>query len=170
MIVKHKKNKRQGDAPREDTGHKLLDCYRSYCIKHIDYNTSMTYNGLVGVFDIDKTVEIYSITNGMEIVGTMNLRSVFYAMKMMDGSPLIAEIHQADPMMNVDVVVGKTEEAVSCVDMINKNIAAYLTFNFPIKEADKDFITRLLKVSVDPKLTINGLTADRKSVVSPLIT
>ena len=53
-------------------------------------------------------------------------------------------------MMNVDFVVGKAEEAVTCVNMFNKNIAAYLTFNFPIKEADEDFITRLLKVSVDP--------------------
>ena len=139
----------QGDAPREDTVHQLLDRYRSYCIKHIDYNASTTYKGLVGVFDIDKTVDIYSITNGMEIVGTMNLRSVFYAIKMMDGSPLIAEIHQADPMMNVDVVVGKTEDAVACVNMINKNIAVYLTFNFPIKDTYEDFIARLLRVLVD---------------------
>ena len=29
-------------------------------------------------------------------------------------------------MMNVDVVVGKKEEAVACMDMFNKNIAAYL--------------------------------------------
>ena len=43
---------------------------------------------------------------------------------MLDGNPLITEIHQADPMMNVDVVVGKTEKAVACVDMFNKNIAA----------------------------------------------
>ena len=51
-------------------------------------------------------MDIYSVTDIEEVVGTMNLRSVFYAMKMLDGNPLIAEIHQADPMMNVDVVVG----------------------------------------------------------------
>ena len=43
---------------------------------------------------------------------------------MLDGNPLIAEINQADPMMNVDVVMGNTEEAVACVEMFNKNIAA----------------------------------------------
>ena len=59
-------------------------------------------------------------------------------MNMLDGNPLIAEIHQADPMMNVDVVVGKTEEAIACVTMFNKNIAAYLMYNFPIKEVGKD--------------------------------
>ena len=49
-------------------------------------------------------------------------------------------------MMNVDVVVGNTEEAVACVEVFNKNIAAYLMYNFPIKEVGKDFIKRLLRV------------------------
>ena len=86
-----------------------MDRYRSYCINHIDYNASTTYKGVIGVFDIDKRVDIYSVTDIEEVVGTMNLRSVFYAMNMLDRNPLIPEIHQADPMMNVDVVVGKTE-------------------------------------------------------------
>ena len=84
----------------------------------------MTYKGVIGVFDIDKRVDIYSVTDIAEVVGTMNLRLVFYAMNILDGNPLIADIHQEDPMMNVDIVVGKTEEAVACVDMFNKNIAA----------------------------------------------
>ena len=127
VIVKQRKTKRRGEEPVEDTGHQQLDRYRSYCIKHIDYNASMTYKGVIRVFDIDKRVDIYSVTDIAEVVGTMNLCSVFYAMNMLDSTPLIAEIHQADPMMNVDVVVGKTEEAVTCVDMFNKNVAAYLT-------------------------------------------
>ena len=100
----------------------------------------MTYKSVIGVFNINKRVDIYSVTNIVEVVGTMNLRSVFYAMNMLDGNPLIAEIHQADPMMNVDVVVGKTEEAIACVEMFNKNITAYLMYNLPIKEASKEFI------------------------------
>ena len=86
----------------------------------------MTYKGVIGLFDIDKRVDIHSVTDITEVVGTMNLHLVFYAMNMLDGNPLIAEINQADPTMNVDVVVGKTEEAIACVDIFNKNIAAYL--------------------------------------------
>ena len=71
---------------------------------------------------------------------------VFYAMNMLDGNPIIAEIHQVDPMMNVDIIVGKTEEAVAYVDMFNKNITAYLTYNFPIKEVGEEFIKRILWV------------------------
>ena len=126
VIVKKKKTKRRGEEPVEDTGHPHSDLYRSYCIKKIDYNTSMTYKGVIRVFDINKRVDIYSVTDITEVVGTMNLRLVFYAMHMLDGNPLIAEIHQADPMMNVDAVVGNTEEAIACVDMFNKNIAEYL--------------------------------------------
>ena len=77
-------------------------------------------------------------------------------MNMLDGNPLIAEINQADPMMNMDVVVGKTEEAIACVDMFNKNIMAYLMYNFPIKEVGKEFIKRLLRILVDPEL-IKGI-------------
>ena len=127
----------------------------------------MTYKGVIGVFDIDKRVNIYYVTDIAEVVGTMNLCSVLYAMNMLDGNPLIVEIHQADPMMNVDVVVGKTEEAVACVDMFNKKIAAYLTYNFLIKEVGKDFIKRLLRVSVDTELIkgIGDCTWDKKTRV-----
>ena len=97
----------------------------------------MTYKGVIGVFDIDKRVDIYSVTDIAEVVGTMNLLSVFYSMNMLDGNPLIAEIHQAGPMMNVDVLVGKTEEAIACVGMFNKNVSAYLVYNFPIKDVGK---------------------------------
>ena len=160
VIVKQRKTKRRGEEPVEDTGHQLLERYISYCIKHIEYNASMTYKGVIGVFDINQRVDIYSVTNIEEVVGTTHLRSVLYAMNMLDGNPLIAEIHQADPMMNVDVVVGKTEEAIACVDMFNKNIAAYLMYNFLIKEVGKEFIKRLLRVSVDPELIkgIGGFT------------
>ena len=90
VIIKQKKTKRRGEEPVEDTGHQHLDRYRSYCIKNIEYNSSMTYKGVIRVFDIDKRVDIYSVTDIAEVVGTMNLRSVFYAMNMLDGNPLIA--------------------------------------------------------------------------------
>ena len=49
-------------------------------------------------------------------------------------------------MMNVDIVVGMTAEAVSRVDMINRNLAAYLALKFPIENVDGAFIERLLRV------------------------
>ena len=34
--------------------------------------------------------------------------------------------------------------------MFNKNIVAYLMYNLPIKGVGREFIKRLLRVSVDP--------------------
>ena len=58
VIVKQRKTKRRGGEPVEDTGHQKLDRYISYCIKHIDYNAIMTYKSVIGIFDIDKRVDI----------------------------------------------------------------------------------------------------------------
>ena len=54
VIVKQRKTKRRGEEPVEDIGNHHSDRYRSYCIKHIDYNASMTYNVVIRVFDINK--------------------------------------------------------------------------------------------------------------------
>jgi hypothetical protein len=72
VIVKAKKNRRRGDE-EEDTSQLLLDKFRSYCIGHIDYQASMTYKGLNGVFDVDRTVNVYSVTDTTKVVGTINL-------------------------------------------------------------------------------------------------
>ena len=61
----------------------------------------MAYKGLTEVFDIDKTVKIYSVSDAEEVAGYMDLRAVFYSMRMLDGHPLFAEVHQAEAMMNV---------------------------------------------------------------------
>jgi hypothetical protein len=151
VIIKAKKNRRRGDD-EEDTSQLMLDKFRSYCIGHIDYQASMTYKGLDGAFDVDRTVNVYSVTDISKVVGTINLRIVLYSMKMLDGRPLFAEIHQSAPLMNVDVVIGKTKEATDRVEMMNKNIAAYVHFNFPIEGVGEDLIERLLKISVDPEL------------------
>ena len=63
-------------------------------------------------------------------------------------------------------LVGKTEEAIACVNMFNKNIGAYLIYNFPNK-LGMEFIKRLLRVSVDPELIkdIVDCTWDKKTRV-----
>ena len=57
--------------------------------------------------------------------------------------------------------------AIACVDMFNKNIAAYLKYNLPIKEVGNEFIKRLLRVSVDLELikVVGDCTWDKKTRV-----
>ena len=51
--------------------------------------------------------------------------------------------------------------------MFNENIAACLMYNFLIKEVGKEFIKKLLRVSVDPELIkgIGDCTWDKKTIV-----
>ena len=63
VIVKQRKTKRRVEDPVEDTGYRHLDRYRSYCIKHIGYNSSITYKGVIKVFNVNKRVDIYSVTD-----------------------------------------------------------------------------------------------------------
>ena len=73
-------------------------------------------------------------------------------MKMLDGRPVFAEIHQSASLMNVDVVIGKNKETTDRVEMMNKNIAAYVKFHLPIKGVGEELNENLLKISVDPEL------------------
>ena len=104
----------------------------------------MTYKGLDGVFHVDRTVNVYSVTYTTKVVCTINLRAVLYATKMLDGRPLFAEIHQSAPPVNVDVVIGKTKEAIDRVKTMNKNIAAYVKFHFPIEGVNEGLTENLL--------------------------
>ena len=54
-----------------------------------------------------------------------------YSLKTMDDLLLFAEVHQASAMKNVAVVIGNSKEGVAMVEMMNKNIAAYLYYFLP---------------------------------------
>ena len=94
----------------------------------------MIYMGLDGVFGINGTIYVYSITDTTKVVVTINLCTVLYTMNIVEGRPLFVEIHQAAPLMNVNMVVGKTMEAIERVDTMNKNVAASVKFHFPIED------------------------------------
>jgi hypothetical protein len=147
-----KKSRRKRGPADEDPGHHLLDKHKSYSARHINYHASMVSKGLAGILDIDKKVDITSESDPTEKVGEMSLRGVLYNLKMQDGHTLLGEIHQGGPMMNVDVVVGNTPGAERMVEMMNKNVAAYLTHTLPSLGIGKTFVKNLLKASIDPSL------------------
>ena len=83
----------------------------------------------------------------------------------MDDLPLFAEVHQASAMKSVDVVIGNSKEGVAMVEMMNKNISAYLYYFLPTTGMEVEFIKRLVKCTIDPSLAkdINKCTCDEKS-------
>jgi hypothetical protein len=74
---------------------------------------------------------------------------------MSDGRSLFAELHQAGAMGHVDVVIGKTKEAEDMVEMMNKNVAAYLSNYLAEAGLPAALIKRLLEVSVDPTMLLD---------------
>ena len=109
-VVATQGRRRRGQKPEEVSAY-TLNANKSYAIRHICYHASMTSKGIVGIFDVDKKIDVMSVTNPQEKVGECNLRDVLYRLKLSDGSSLVGEVHQAAVMSSVDVVVGNTEEA-----------------------------------------------------------
>ena len=155
-VVKTKKRGKRcvGGKDQETSAHEL-DKARSYAVQHTNYNASMTTAGIIGIYDLDKEVEFFSESDSSKKVGTYSLRGALYTVKMTDGRTLFAELHQAGAMACVDVVIGKTSEAEEMVEMMNKNVAAYLSNYLAEAKLPPALIKRLLEVSVDPTLLLD---------------
>ena len=97
-------------------------------------------------------MNVMSVTNPPEKIGEVTLRAVLYKLKLRDGSSLVGEVHQAAAISPVDVVVGNTEEAGKMIEIMNKNVAAFLYHAMWGWNMDEEFIGNILCASVDPEL------------------
>ena len=82
----------------------------------------------------------------------MDLRGVLKNLKILDEHTFIGEIHQEGPMMNIDALVENTLAAETMVEMMNSNVAAYLTYMLLSLGIVQAFVKNCLKASVDPLL------------------
>jgi hypothetical protein len=151
--------------------HKKVGMAAMVCFsrKHINYQANTSISGLRGIFNVDKAIPIFSVSDPSKTAGVMSLRRILYTKLLMsDGNPLFLEVHQADPMNAVDVVVPNCEEAERMLLMMNKNAAAYLV-NFLVSEAkmDADFVSRMVRAVMDPGLVnaIDQCTWDKETRV-----
>ena len=129
---------------------------KSFTKHHVNFHASMTAVGFEGIWDLDKEVPIYNVTNPLQIEGFMSLRTVMYSkLKLSDGHTLVAEMHQKQEMGDVEAVVPNMPEAETMVEMINKNVVAYLTHYLMDENMPTAFVTDLLKASCDPSLFHN---------------
>ena len=128
----------------------------------------MTAVGFKRIWDLDTEVPIYNVTDSSRIEGLMCLRTIMYSsLKLGNGHPLLAEIHQEQVMGDVEAVVPNIEEAEMMVAMINKNVVAYLSHYLVDAGIPSSFVKALLKSSCDPALFHNmqKCTWDKKTKV-----
>ena len=69
-----------------------------------------------------------------------------------EGKSVFAELHQRGPMGIVDAVFPNTEEHERLIDMMNKQMAAFLRNYLCEKQASMAFINELMKNYVEPML------------------
>jgi hypothetical protein len=123
---------------------------------HTCYNMSVISVKVHGITDIDKTADIYCPTSGKKL-GKLSLQQALMRyLKLQDGSPLCAEIHQRGLLGQVDIVIPNTAYAEARFEMFNKQPAGYLYHILPTFGASLTFIQETLHRSMDPVVVMGA--------------
>ena len=137
-----------------------------YVRRHVNYHSSMIYDGLVGINNLDYDVPFYAESDADRVVGYMSLRFVLYRfIKLSGGHSLFGEIHQENSLASVEVAIPNAPEAETMVAMMNKNIGAFLTHYLKEEGLAESFVTELVNQSIDPQVLheMGTCTWDKKT-------
>ncbi len=104
----------------------------------------MSVEELMGVINLDEKVDWnHPTTNN---VHNFSLHMVLlYFLKMQDGHPMIAEVHQEDLCKTIHVIIPQAEEVECMIGMMNKNLAAFL-YHMLFK---LDFLEEVIKLLIN---------------------
>ena len=114
---------------------------------HANYQGSMTGETISGIYLLDGTV---ALTQGN---GSVSLRQVLFTyFKMKDKYSIFAELHQTEEMGPVLAIIPACAEAERLVQMMNKQVAAFLYYFLLDASLPEVFIKALLKETCNPML------------------
>jgi hypothetical protein len=121
--------------------------------EHVNFQASMTSNVLSGVDSLNKSFEYRSASDLDKVEGEVTLRHLLYKYVFMsDGHSLFVELHHRSSISDVEVIIPNTREAKDMMEEMNKNSAAWLFYYLQEHNIPTDFLTTVLKGSVDPLL------------------
>jgi hypothetical protein len=123
---------------------------------HTCYNMSVISIKVCDITDIDKTADIYCPTSGEKLGKLLLRQALMRYLKLQDGSPLCAEIHQRGLLGQVDMVIPNTADAEARFEMFNKQPAGYLYHVLPTFGALLTFIQEILGQSMDPVVVMGA--------------
>ena len=93
---------------------------------HTNYNMSLVSVQVKGITDLEASAEVTCPESG-NVIGRLSLRQTLLKyLKLTDGNPMCAELHQRGPQGPVDMVIPNTSLAESGFEMFNKQPAGYL--------------------------------------------
>ena len=119
-----------------------------------------------GITDIDGKAAIYCPTLGEKLGELLLRQALMRYLKLHDGIPLCAEIHQQGLLGQVDIVITNTTvDAEAHFEMFNKQPAGYLYHVLPTFGASLTFIQEILRRSMDPAIVLEApqCTLDNKT-------
>jgi hypothetical protein len=90
---------------------------------HTCYNMSVISIEVRGILYLEASAEILCPTTG-NVLGHLSLQQTLMKyLKLQDGNPMCAELHQCGPQGPVDMVIPNTSAAEACFEMFNKQPA-----------------------------------------------
>jgi hypothetical protein len=101
------------DSPKRDVSRFIRMSQDYMC-----YNMSVVSIKVRGITDLDTTAEVLCPKSG-NILGHLSLQETLMKyLKMYDGNPTVAELHQRGPQGLVDMVRPNCSEAEACFEML----------------------------------------------------
>jgi hypothetical protein len=133
------------DSPKGD-----LSYFFRMSQDHTCHNMSVISVEVRGIANVDKTADIYCPTSGNKF-GQLSLwQTLMRYLKLHDGSPLCAEIHQQGLLGQINMVIPNTLAAEAQFEMLNTQPAGYLYHILPTDGVSSIFIQDILCWSMDP--------------------
>ena len=121
---------------------------------HTCYNMSVISVEVRGIIDIDGKAAIYCPTLGEKLGELLLRQTLMRYLKLHDGTPICAEIHQQGLLGQVGMVIPITVDAEAHFEMFNKQPAGYLYHVLPTFGASPTFIQEILCRSMDPAIVL----------------
>lgn len=152
----------------QSNAERLVSSLRS----HASFMARMQEEKLIGVDQLDVKVPFYKVSDPTVVLGELSLRDLLLKyLKLPDGKPAIAEVHQAGPMTQAWVIFPNVSDAEMMVARMNKNIAAYLYFVLQEEGIPEEFLKRLLKEACNVEIYEEGMTytwdEEYRTILSP---
>jgi len=118
-----------------------------------NYNMSLISIQVRGITDLEASAEVTCPESG-NVIGRLSLhQTLLKYLKLTDGNPMCAELHQRGPQGLGDMVIPNTSLAECGFEMFNKQPAGYLYHVLPTFGASELFIKSLLCGSMEAGLT-----------------
>jgi hypothetical protein len=120
---------------------------------HTNHNMSLISVQVKGITDLEATADVMCPESG-NVIGRLSLRQTLLKyLKLPDGNPMCAKLHQRGFQGPVDMIIPNTSLAEGSFEMFNKQPAGYLYHVLPKFGASSVFIKSLLRRSMEAGLT-----------------